>query len=348
MDGLQRVAELAALGRAEGQFLHRVEPIADALERAQRSKQPRTEQTPAHRGDRAIDFLEQRSLRTTLAPGDDLEVLQRDRIDDETVGAGPVGDGSDVREVGLLRVAQVGHQRSGGLDRRRPAVEPEAFEAVRLQLIEERAPGCLRLERPGIGVGDRNLQPRDPRESLDHASVRRHDDLARPKHGDLVGRAPAVRRRRGIPSSRTRRWRRPPARRRGAHRPPGQWPSETPARAHRDTRARSACRARRRARLRAGPGPWPSADPRPVRRWRRESPSSRAGRCSRRRHERARRTSGCLDRRRPSIATSASARGPATRRARLRRTSRRSRPCGRTRSHRDTDALRRDTAAWRA
>ena len=87
MNGFQRLAELAALGRAERQFLDRVEPIADALQRAQRPQQPGAEQPPAHRRDRAIDFVEQRSLRSALAAGDHLEVLQRDRIDDETVRA---------------------------------------------------------------------------------------------------------------------------------------------------------------------------------------------------------------------------------------------------------------------
>ena len=46
LDGLDRVAELAALGRAERQLLDGVEPIADRLERQQRPQQPRARAPP--------------------------------------------------------------------------------------------------------------------------------------------------------------------------------------------------------------------------------------------------------------------------------------------------------------
>ena len=76
---LERVAKLAALGRAERQLLDGVQSVANALERAQRTQQPRAQQAPAHRGDRPIDLVQQRTLRTALASGHDLEMLQRDR-----------------------------------------------------------------------------------------------------------------------------------------------------------------------------------------------------------------------------------------------------------------------------
>ena len=69
-----------------------------------------------------------------------LEVAQRRRVDEQAVGAGAKRDLADVREVGLLRVAQVLHERAGGADRGRDAIlEPEAGEAARLQLLEQRA-----------------------------------------------------------------------------------------------------------------------------------------------------------------------------------------------------------------
>ena len=60
---LERVAKLAALGRAKRQLLDGIQPVADALERAERTQQPRAQQPPAHRRDRPIDLVQQRSLR---------------------------------------------------------------------------------------------------------------------------------------------------------------------------------------------------------------------------------------------------------------------------------------------
>ena len=86
------------------------------------------QQAPTHDGHRAIDLVEQRSGGGALATGHDFQVLQRDRIDDEAVRGGPVRDGADVREIGLLRGAQIGDESARRLDGRRPPVEPEALE----------------------------------------------------------------------------------------------------------------------------------------------------------------------------------------------------------------------------
>ena len=47
VDRLERLAELAAIGRSERQLLDGVEPVADALERAERAQQPRAQQPAA-------------------------------------------------------------------------------------------------------------------------------------------------------------------------------------------------------------------------------------------------------------------------------------------------------------
>ena len=120
------------------------------------------------------------------------------------------------------------------------------------------------------------------------------------------------------------------------------------ARARPGSWRRAASPATPRASPHAGRRPWLSSGPRPDRRSRRGSPSARAARGTRPRHGTARRTSESRRRSGLSIATSASARAHATPRARPRRTSRRNRPCGRTRSRRDTAAWRRDTGASRA
>ena len=120
------------------------------------------------------------------------------------------------------------------------------------------------------------------------------------------------------------------------------------ARARPGSWRRAASRATPRASPHAGRHLWPSSGPRPDRKSRRGSPSAPAARGIRPRHGTARRTSESRRRSGLSIATSASARARATPPARPRRTSRRSRPCGRTRSRRDTAAWRRDTGASRA
>ena len=63
LDRLQRLAHLAALGGPDRELLDGVEAIANRLERGQRAQQPGAQQPAAHRRDRAIDLVEQRSLR---------------------------------------------------------------------------------------------------------------------------------------------------------------------------------------------------------------------------------------------------------------------------------------------
>ena len=87
LDRLDRVAELAAVGRAERQLLDGVEAIADRLERDERAQQPRAQQPAAHRRDGAIELVEQRSVAAALRSLDDLEMLERRRIDEQRVGA---------------------------------------------------------------------------------------------------------------------------------------------------------------------------------------------------------------------------------------------------------------------
>ena len=189
MNALQRLAKLASLGRAKGELLDGVEAIADALERAQRTQQPGAEQSSAHRRDRSIDLVQQRSLRTAFAAGHDLEVFQRDRIDDEAVAARAIADGAHVGEVGLLRVSQIADERAGGLDRGLPAFQSEAFESVRLELIEECAPRGFGFEAPPFRRRDRGLHTSQRHDALDDGRlllIVRDDNFARPQHGHFV------------------------------------------------------------------------------------------------------------------------------------------------------------------
>ena len=150
MHGLEDFPKAAAIRRPKGELFDRIQPIVDPLERAERLEQPAPQHSAAHRRDGAIDLVEQRSLRSAFAARDDLQVLQRDRIDQQAVGGGPVGDRAHVCEVGLLCIAEVGDESAGRLNRAGPAIEAEAVEPVRLELIEQRAARGLGLETPRI------------------------------------------------------------------------------------------------------------------------------------------------------------------------------------------------------
>ncbi len=56
------------------------------FERDQRTNQPRAQQPAAHRRDRLVDLVEQRSDAAALAAFENLEVLQRDRVDQQVRG----------------------------------------------------------------------------------------------------------------------------------------------------------------------------------------------------------------------------------------------------------------------
>ena len=121
----------------------------------QRPQQPRAQQPAADRRDGAIELVEQRSVAAALRPFDDLQVLQRRRIDEQRVGALAVGDRADVREIDLLRRRAGSGRARRRRDRRRPAVEAEAFEPAGAQLIEQRAARRFEVERPGVDRRDR-------------------------------------------------------------------------------------------------------------------------------------------------------------------------------------------------
>ncbi len=94
---------------------------------------------------------------------------------------------ASAREDHFRRVPQVLHERAGGADGKRMPVETEAFEAARVQLIQQRPARRLGLEHPP--VDRRNRQPRRDnrrRHAVDAALVLRDDDLARTQNRQLV------------------------------------------------------------------------------------------------------------------------------------------------------------------
>ena len=73
---LERLAELASFGGSKRELLDRVEAVTDALERRQRPQQPGggAARPSTLRCDR---FRRAATFRAALAPGNDLEVLER-------------------------------------------------------------------------------------------------------------------------------------------------------------------------------------------------------------------------------------------------------------------------------
>jgi len=91
-----------------------------------------------------------------------------------------------VRELGLLRVAEVPHQGAGGRHRSLPALEAEAVEAGHAQLVHQRLPRGLQIEVPAVHLGDGNLEAGDLGNGPPGVVSARDDDLAWAKDGNLV------------------------------------------------------------------------------------------------------------------------------------------------------------------
>ena len=178
---------------AEGELLDRIEPVANRLERHQRAQQPGAQQPAAHGGDRAIDLV--RAASPGAPPSDRLDhfqVLERGRIDQQRVGDVPAGDGADVGEVGLLRVAQVAHQRAGGGHGRRRALRGRSRRGVPTRSCSSSVARALAGSKCQPSTSVTGSSARDARAArLARRRPLAHDQLARAQHGDLVLRAPA-------------------------------------------------------------------------------------------------------------------------------------------------------------
>ncbi len=184
---LERLPELPSLGRLEGEVLHRVEAIPHAFEREERPQEPGAQRPAAHRGDRPVDLVQEGPAPAALAGLHHLEVPQRDGIDHQRVGRLPEGGGAHVREVHLLRVAQVADQPAGRANGKRVRLEAEGVQAARPELLDQAGARRLDLETPGFDGRHGRAARRDRREVFCEAEVGRHDDLARAQDAHLVG-----------------------------------------------------------------------------------------------------------------------------------------------------------------
>ena len=85
--GLMALAELAAIGRPKRQLLDRVQPIADgSSESSGRSSHARSRRLPIDVIG-PIELVEQRAVAAAFGSFEDLEMLERRRIDQQRVGA---------------------------------------------------------------------------------------------------------------------------------------------------------------------------------------------------------------------------------------------------------------------
>ena len=162
---LERLTELGPIGGLKCQLFDGIEAIANALQCAEGSQQPRAQESTAHGRHRPIDLVQERTGGGAVAAHDDLQMPQRDRVDRRDIGRCLVRNRSDMSQVGLLRVTQVRDEPSGRLDRGGAPVEAEPFEAMHLELLEERSTRRFGLEDPWFGRRHGYLQAPRSRES---------------------------------------------------------------------------------------------------------------------------------------------------------------------------------------
>ena len=119
----------------------------------ERPQQPRAQQTAGHGRDRAIDLVKQRAVAAAVHRLDDLQMLQRDGVDQQAIGRRLVGDGC-ARARGRPSACRAG---SGAA--RRPRRPPMGGRRDRIP--RGRSCGTARsasargfvLEGPGIDAG---------------------------------------------------------------------------------------------------------------------------------------------------------------------------------------------------
>ena len=91
----------------------------------ERRSEPARQQTPARRGEGAVDDREQRPALPPVGPAEQLEVLHRAGIDEEVVRGLVDGDADHVLRRGALRLLQVRQRLRRRLDAERiPQAEP--------------------------------------------------------------------------------------------------------------------------------------------------------------------------------------------------------------------------------
>ena len=184
LHALDGVAKLAAIRGQKRQLLDRVQSIADRFERHQRAQQPRSHQAAADGRHRAIDFVEERSVAVAVRALDDFEMFERGGIDEQRVGAGPVGDGAHVREVDLLCRPQMMDEGAGSGDSRLVAVQAESLESTCLELRQQRPARRFRLEHPLVDARERDAVCDD---GVRQGRAGGNDQLPGLEHGDFVG-----------------------------------------------------------------------------------------------------------------------------------------------------------------
>ena len=188
---LQRVAQLGALG-ARGTRSPRPRRADPGSARAttQRPKQPGAQQAPAHRRDRAIDFVQQRSGAAAVRR---LRSTSRFRsvVGSMTRQSAPVRNAivAHVREVGLLRVAQVLDEGAGGREvaAGRSSRPNPCSVCVCSWSISVAAPPRIRTSsRRPASAARRAAMPRSASAAASSNAGRR-EHFARPQHRELVG-----------------------------------------------------------------------------------------------------------------------------------------------------------------
>ena len=149
----QAFAELRTIDAAERKLLDGIQSVPDALERDERPQQPGPQESAGHGSHRAIDFVKQRPIASAVDRLDDLEVFQRDGVNQQTIGRRLERNGADMGQVGLLGVAKIVQQGARGRGRRWVAFEPESLEAAGPALLDHAPSARIRIQRSRRPLG---------------------------------------------------------------------------------------------------------------------------------------------------------------------------------------------------
>jgi hypothetical protein len=127
-----------------------MEPLTQRRSSEQRLRQPRLDQTPAHRRARVIDHAEQRELIVLATQcGGELQVAACRRIERHEFAGGIRTQAGQLRQRPRLRLFEILHNRSGSTYGQRFAIEPEAGQRRHLKMIEQTLPRLRRFKMPG-------------------------------------------------------------------------------------------------------------------------------------------------------------------------------------------------------
>ena len=178
-------AQRGAAHRIAHQGRHRIESLLDGQPVQERRQQPLSQQSLAHRGDRAIEYRQQRTRQLTAAQRfDQLEIAPRHFIKRHDATR-PLDDRTcEMRESARLQFSEIPQQRARRADRRTvPVPETKPIQSTHIVLPRELIGRHLCVEFPRFALGHQRL--------IDRLARSRYWIVGRPAHQQQLARREA-------------------------------------------------------------------------------------------------------------------------------------------------------------